>query len=53
MRIVDEHGFTSVAFPVIGAGSGSFNQRKALELMLDEFNAISSPADVRIVEYRR
>lgn len=53
MRIVDEHGFVSVAFPVIGAGSGRFNTEKALELMLDEFSQTESGSVVTIVRYRK
>jgi O-acetyl-ADP-ribose deacetylase (regulator of RNase III) len=53
MKIVDEHGFVSVAFPVIGAGSGRFNTEKALELMLDEFSQIESGSAATIVRYRK
>jgi O-acetyl-ADP-ribose deacetylase (regulator of RNase III) len=53
MRIVDEQGFSSVAFPVIGAGSGSFDAEKAFELMLDEFLHIESISDVTIVRYNK
>lgn len=53
MGIVDQHGFTSVAFPIIGAGSGRFNTDKALELMLDEFSKIKSGYDATIVKYRK
>lgn len=52
MRIVEEQSFQSVAFPVIGAGSGSYNVDKALALMLDEFTRIESLARVRIVRFR-
>ena len=52
MRIVDEQGFTSVAFPIIGAGSGSFDTRRALELMVDELDQIPSSARVTIVEFK-
>ncbi|MBT7302891.1 MAG: Appr-1-p processing protein [Victivallales bacterium] len=51
MGVVEQEGFASVAFPIIGAGSGSFRKDKALALMLDEFGSISSDAEVRIVEY--
>jgi O-acetyl-ADP-ribose deacetylase (regulator of RNase III) len=53
MKIVDEHGFVSVAFPVIGAGSGRFNTEKALELMLDKFSQIESGSAATIVRYRK
>lgn len=37
MQIVREQKFASVAFPIIGAGSGGFDEERALEFMLDEF----------------
>ena len=51
MGVVEQEGFASVAFPIIGAGSGSFRKDKALALMLDEFESIASEAEVQIVEY--
>jgi O-acetyl-ADP-ribose deacetylase (regulator of RNase III) len=53
MSLVREHGFSSVAFPIVGSGSGGRNQEKALEVMLDAFEAIESQAKVIIVEYER
>ncbi len=49
MNIVNEESFTSVAFPIIGAGSGGFEQGKALSLMLDELNGCSSSVKVIVV----
>jgi O-acetyl-ADP-ribose deacetylase (regulator of RNase III) len=50
MRLAREHGFRSIAFPVIGAGSGSFSHDRALTVLQE---ALGSPAeDVRIVLYR-
>jgi O-acetyl-ADP-ribose deacetylase (regulator of RNase III) len=34
VALAEDKGFKSIAFPVIGSGSGSFNQQKALELMI-------------------
>ena len=51
MGIVDEEGFASAAFPIIGAGSGSFDQTRALELMTDELAGLKSAADVTIVRF--
>jgi O-acetyl-ADP-ribose deacetylase (regulator of RNase III) len=51
MGLVDEKGFETVAFPVIGAGSGGFNTKGALEIMQDEFSQINSAARVTIVEW--
>ena len=53
MRIVNERRYESVAFPVIGAGSGRFNVERARELMLDEFNGIDTEARVVIVTFKK
>ncbi len=53
MQIVNENQFASVAFPLIGSGSGSFNQAKALEIMLDELNKSPTNAEVVIVQYSK
>lgn len=53
MRIVEAHGFGSVAFPIIGAGTGSFNKDKALSIMLDQFRQQIFTARVLIVEFDR
>jgi len=53
MAIVEQHGFASVAFPLIGAGSGSFNADSAKQILLDELTQVKSNARVIIVEYRR
>ena len=52
MAIVAREGFASVAFPVIGSGSGSFGKERAREILRDELARIESAASVRIVEYR-
>ena len=52
MALVAEHGFSSVAFPILGAGSGGYDQASALELMLAAFRDITTPARVVIVEFR-
>lgn len=52
MALVAQHGFASVAFPVIGAGSGGVGEARALRWMLDAFDAIEIDAQVRIVRYR-
>jgi O-acetyl-ADP-ribose deacetylase (regulator of RNase III) len=53
MLLLQSHSFESVAFPVIGAGSGSFGKTKALKIMLEEFAQIESKVQVKIVEYDR
>ena len=51
VKIAQQEGFRSLAFPIIGAGSGSFNEEKSLALMLDELAKISGDLEVRIVRY--
>lgn len=51
MAIVREEGFRSVAFPIIGAGSGGFGPKGALALMLDELALIQPQVPVIVVEY--
>ena len=53
MAIVTREGFASVAFPIIGAGSGSFNEAQAFQTLLDELGQIESSARVVVVQYRR
>ncbi len=49
VKIVDEQGFESVAFPLIGAGTGSFSPGGSLQIMCDELNVIKSDATASIV----
>ena len=51
MKIVNEHGFSSVAFPVIGAGIGGFSQDEALMLMKEALLEVESSARVIVVKY--
>ncbi|MBB6053403.1 macro domain-containing protein [Armatimonas rosea] len=53
MVVVNEKGFESVAFPVIGAGSGSFNTERALEIMLAALAEIDTNAQVLVVRWPR
>ncbi len=53
MSIVDERHFQSVAFPIIGSGTGGFGEDGALQLMLDAFQGLDSFASVTVVRYRR
>lgn len=52
IQLAERERFSSLAFPIIGSGSGSFNEEKALQLMLDEFNSLESPVAVTLVKFR-
>ncbi len=53
MALAADKGFRSIAFPLIGAGSGGFNQDRAMAIMEDELGKIDVPMEVKIVVYRR
>ena len=52
MAIVQTHRFASVAFPVVGAGSGGYSEAAAIDLMQDSLRNITGSAAVRIVRFR-
>lgn len=51
MKIVGAKGFTSVAFPVLGTGSGGFPHDRALAVMQSELASMAIDISVRIVIY--
>jgi O-acetyl-ADP-ribose deacetylase (regulator of RNase III) len=51
MAIVNEHNFLSVAFPLIGAGSGGLDPARVLALMTDEFEQLDTAAHVSVVKF--
>jgi len=53
MAVAAENGFRSIAFPLIGAGSGGFNQEKAKQIMLREMQKLDSPLEVTVVVFGR
>lgn len=52
MAIAREKGYRSIAFPLIGAGSGGGSPDKVLKAMCDELRSIEFDGEVRIVRYR-
>jgi hypothetical protein len=52
MEIVNVKGYCSVAFPILGSGSGNRSQKKALAFMREAFEAVSSQASARIVRLK-
>lgn len=46
-------GYRSIAFPLIGAGSGGGDAQQILGLMLDELKGLSFEGRVVVVEFRR
>jgi O-acetyl-ADP-ribose deacetylase (regulator of RNase III) len=46
------YGFTSLALPAIGAGSGRFDETRSFELMRDELSRLDFPGRVVLVRFR-
>ena len=53
MRLVNEQKYRSVAFPLIGSGSGNRGKEWPLAIMLKAFESIDSEAQVVIVQYEK
>ena len=51
MRILEDQHYNSVAFPVIGTGTGSFNRERAIEIMSKQLMRFDFNAKVLIVKY--
>lgn len=51
MHIVNTRNYTSVAFPLIGAGSSGVSSKQAFQLMQETFLLIDTNALVMIVKY--
>jgi O-acetyl-ADP-ribose deacetylase (regulator of RNase III) len=51
LGIAQKRGHRSVAFPLIGAGTGGFSPERTIEIMQHEIEAIDFPGEIRIVRY--
>ena len=52
MAIVKSKGYRSVAFPLIGAGTGGGSPERVLDLIRDELRSIEYEGEARIVLFR-
>jgi O-acetyl-ADP-ribose deacetylase (regulator of RNase III) len=53
LTIATSHGFRSIAFPLIGAGSGGAKAERVLGWMVEELQHLSYEGTVIVVKYRR
>lgn len=51
MVLAKDQGFRSIAFPLIGAGSGGGSEDKVLKYMIEEFEQITFDGEIRIIRY--
>ena len=52
MAIVQQHDFSSVAFPIIGAGTGGLSPDHALRVMLEELREVPYRGRVAVVRFK-
>ena len=52
MNLAEAKGIKSIAFPLLGAGSGSFNPKKSEEVMLKTFASLNSDIAVTLVKFK-
>jgi O-acetyl-ADP-ribose deacetylase (regulator of RNase III) len=53
VALAEKLGLRSLAFPIIGSGSGGFNQTEAERIMREAFAELSSEIEIVIVRYRK
>lgn len=53
MSLVGQNRFQSVAFPIIGAGSGGFDADEALQVMIGAFEPMTANARTVIVRFKK
>ena len=52
MQIVNEHGFQSVAFPLIGAGTGGKKSELVQQWIVETLNAQPTNAEIKVIIYK-
>ncbi|BCM93265.1 O-acetyl-ADP-ribose deacetylase [Abditibacteriota bacterium] len=52
IQLAQAEGFRSLAFPIIGAGAGSFSEEKALVFILDELKNLQGDLQIKVVRFR-
>ena len=53
LGLAKEKGYQSIAFPLIGAGTGGSKAEKVLGIMQETLGAVDFDGEVRIVRYRQ
>jgi O-acetyl-ADP-ribose deacetylase len=53
LALAKQHGFRSLAMPLIGAGTGGRSAEAVQRVLVDELTRIAFDGEVRVVRYRR
>lgn len=52
IRLAETQGFKSIAFPLIGSGSGNRSKQWSISILTSQLDKMSSDLDVVLVDYR-
>src|SRR5262249_55515186 len=52
MILAEQLGLESIAFPILGSGSGGFDKKRAEAIMLNVLHETESPIAVTLVRYQ-
>lgn len=53
IEIINQHAFANAAFPVIGGNAGGFDEEKALQIMLNQFEQEQGNAKICIIRFSK
>lgn len=53
LALARNHGYRSIAFPLIGAGSGGLHPKQVLEIMCEAMKETDYDGEIRIVQYKK
>jgi len=53
LNIAHAHGYKSIAFPLIGSGTGGFSPERALEIMQQEAKKSNFNGEIRFIRFNR
>ncbi len=51
LRLAEEHGFASIAFPALGAGTGGMEPERSITLIAETAASVPGTIDVAVVEF--
>lgn len=52
VRLAEKHGYTRLGMPILGAGSGGYDEASAESLIRNELDSIESDVEVVLVRFR-
>jgi len=53
IKLASQKNFNSIAFPIIGAGTGNFSETEALEIMKSTLESVNINLNVIIVKFKK